>query len=448
MRIATFSTRIRKRIDELSCPTAKHIRDCHCESLQKHYGNSLFKCPRRSCKWFQDGFPSQGERNKHVKAHERPFKCSNLRCDFATMGFLSQFQLAQHLSICRENAKPMTVPIPQNVDLTSITLREALNDAIDIGQPEYFEALLQAVEKPLPIKLLSDLMLRALSSTSSKIVELLHNSVSLDLNNCGGWLLRHPVITAVEGGSLEILKYLLDNGADLLETSSDCAPRRYRYRHQYSALDLAVCLLSVEITQVLLASSGRWNTTQALQCLTGQRKLPEDHGDWVRQTRLDIAHLLLEHGAKASEVSMHGEYDPEFAIFLIENGADVNRSSDTRRKRNPLYDALMINTAESAEFAKMLMEHGADPTIRSGQRTPASLKGAQDIHKHLGITFDELVESTKGARQNYILYEAKYPVPTPRRQKPRKGTRKVSLITQQKMKLYLLSLIASSDSRL
>ncbi|KAL7267232.1 hypothetical protein RUND412_010192 [Rhizina undulata] len=68
------------------------------ERLKYFYGEYLFHCSRKGCQYNSlKGFVSLKDRTEHEAKHTRPFKCSNISCAFATMGFTSSRLLQQHI---------------------------------------------------------------------------------------------------------------------------------------------------------------------------------------------------------------------------------------------------------------------------------------------------------------------------------------------------------------
>jgi hypothetical protein len=61
-----------------------------------------------------------------------------------------------------------------------------------------------------------------------------------------------------------------------------------------------------------------------------------------------------------------------------------------------LHFATKKNSAKAAEFVKFLLLEGASPEVGCRRRWPAMEPGAIGIHQWLGMTWDELVEWTKG----------------------------------------------------
>ncbi|KAJ3579076.1 hypothetical protein NPX13_g1491 [Xylaria arbuscula] len=66
-------------------------------TVTDRYGKSLFKCPRFSCKFFSQGFPSRDERDRHISKHERPFRCPEETCYFYAWGFAFEADRKKHM---------------------------------------------------------------------------------------------------------------------------------------------------------------------------------------------------------------------------------------------------------------------------------------------------------------------------------------------------------------
>lgn len=88
---------------------------------------------------------------------------------------------------------------------------------------------------------------------------------------------------------------------------------------------------------------------------------------------------------------------------LIKYGANV----DARRSpyyMTPLHRAARRSSAESAEFMKFLLYEGADPTIQAtrSRNKIEEERGAREIQKWLGLSWDELIEKVRIDRGNGI----------------------------------------------
>ncbi|WZH47704.1 Vegetative incompatibility HET-E-1 [Fusarium acuminatum] len=70
-------------------------------------GPIRFKCPRIQCSKFAIGFVEQNAHEKHLEAHERPFRCSHPDCFAYVTGYASQQQLRNHSDgVHSESSRP------------------------------------------------------------------------------------------------------------------------------------------------------------------------------------------------------------------------------------------------------------------------------------------------------------------------------------------------------
>lgn len=86
------------------------------------------------------------------------------------------------------------------------------------------------------------------------------------------------------------------------------------------------------------------------------------------------------------------------AEFLLENGATVDATVGRESGYTILHRAAKNTTATAAEMVRFLLRRVANPNLRKSGRLPGELPGAKNISKWLGLTWDELVESTRAER--------------------------------------------------
>lgn len=82
--------RIYNSLTHLICNSLdQHQRECHCETLRRHYGTRIFKCWYPSCSLSRRGFTTSKDCETHVKCdnHSRAWKCSVQGCPYTVIGF-------------------------------------------------------------------------------------------------------------------------------------------------------------------------------------------------------------------------------------------------------------------------------------------------------------------------------------------------------------------------
>lgn len=92
--LAFSLTQNRKAIEEVA--VSNHSDQNKVQQVDAFYGKNIFKCPRRTCYFFHEGFDSSRRREDHNNHHERPFRCPEDDCPAQTFGFTSQKELDKH----------------------------------------------------------------------------------------------------------------------------------------------------------------------------------------------------------------------------------------------------------------------------------------------------------------------------------------------------------------
>src|SRR3569833_357578 len=95
--LSLMSARVYRQFEKLVCSEQEHRKtDCHCATLQRHYGAKIFKCTFPSCGLHRQGFATRRARTAHVEHHARPWKCSVPECEFAIIGFARRRDQDEH----------------------------------------------------------------------------------------------------------------------------------------------------------------------------------------------------------------------------------------------------------------------------------------------------------------------------------------------------------------
>lgn len=189
---------------------------------------------------------------------------------------------------------------------------------------------------------------------------------------------------AVETGNVEIVRLLLDNGAD---------PNRWQAPDEAAPLHGALSGLLVEI---LLERGAAPNAQSA----DGQRPL---HGV-AGAGEIAAARLLVEHGADINAEEIKGRTPLHIAtdggrlrmvIFLVERGANVN-AVEKAYGFTPLMNAVYLGRRDIVDY---LLKNGADIHIRNAAGKNAiaiaESRGHIDLAKDLARRYPEATTSTR-----------------------------------------------------
>ena len=331
-----------------------------------------------------------------MKSHDRVLKCSFSDCDLAHICFSSQSLLDQHLSETHQNRDSVPTKSSHNEPYHPQDLRSIFLDAIEAEELICARKLLERIPNPP----LSKAMENAIRTSSVPAVRLLLEFGYTDYINTPDENL-HLVIQSKE---VEILRVFLEHGAN---------PKTFPGIPHYDAdknqgpVDLAFTAKSPESMKLLMNYGAdiklrTWN----LRGMHGWKEMgPEEE-----LVAIQCIQILLEHTASESAESelllaiSEGCKSIEIARYLLENGANINFICV--RKEVPylkigstaIYLATRHANKRSAEFLRFLLQSGADPTIKSG-KLAGERPGARNVSKYLGMTWDELCQSTSSSRR-------------------------------------------------
>lgn len=394
----------------------------------------------------------------------RSFKCGFKTCKFATIGFFSESQLNQHTEIfhIKDNARGPDEDAV--VDLAQETLEQIMLDAVELGEIDSLNVILDRLPQP-PLNFL--IHLAYLKGSEEAVLETLRiRGADVDDRDSLRLLAkvgdRDPAIPAqiwtamvrireeynifqtssdhrragvaegpqtalteaVEGGKIACVRWVLAQGVDLKERVLDnklsVTPLDYLFARQLtrSRDKRSHRPLSLDIIQFLLESGSDVKDGQSLHSLVQCQFLPEE-----QRAYMDTAKLLLKYGSSVRTDALHyvvgSNHSCELGQLLIEHGADIeaNYTTGDPNSHTPLQRCLMYNHRKAAEFARFLLESGAKTKLKANDYS-----GKKDFKldpkkfaKWTGLGWDELVDQMQWAQNAAALppvnFDMEYPRP-------------------------------------
>ena len=229
---------------------------------------------------------------------------------------------------------------------------------------------------------------------------------------------------AVEGGSIECVRWVLAQGVDIKERVQDnqisVTPLDYLFARQLtrSRDKRSNRPLLQDIIQLLLELGSDVKDGKSLHSLCQCQFLPEEQPAY-----LETAKLLLKHGSSVRPDALHyvvgSNHSCELGRLLIEHGADIeaNYTIGDPKSSTPLQRCVKYNHRKAADFARFLLESGAKTTLRANDYSrKADFKlDPKKFAKWTGMGWDELVNQMQSAQNVAALgpvdFNMEYPRP-------------------------------------
>lgn len=81
--------------------------------LRAYYGDCLFKCSKRTCYHFHEGFASKDKRNDHHEKHDSFYVCAESDCPRSRAGFRNEKERAKHIRQMHPAALALSLSFPR-----------------------------------------------------------------------------------------------------------------------------------------------------------------------------------------------------------------------------------------------------------------------------------------------------------------------------------------------
>ncbi|KAK5633495.1 hypothetical protein RRF57_009209 [Xylaria bambusicola] len=442
MSISDTSQRIRRAFNDNLCKSVIHqvgfCQPCHqkCADILQYYGPRPFKCKFPQCELWQHGFEQRGIRDHHELSHDKPLKCHVSGCEFEVIGFLSEKMRKDHMEKAHQHNSSglhRESHNPTKIEIETILLDLVKDDDLEAVKRvlSEFPALLSS---NLTFK--SKLLEIAAFQASSSMLTLIGPGYAYDVgDHCFGY-----VQASIQGHNLGTLSHLL---ARTLPTKKMAHGRLYLNYFPFDSLLSTdwydgTKAVSKWLRNGLYIAEGtsNWVNSQlfggkhiiqtAAKCHNGNRHLLclwEESGITPRLNRGSMNRIL--------QWVIQVNCSPDLVEYWLNKGAEVNWRISASYK-TMLHHAAQHTSQQAALVMEMLLLNGANPEAepatmyrtlkrnhrwsirggrdlktRAGQRkikiTGKKIrdeKGAMNIHKWLGVTWDELIERTKQQRKN------------------------------------------------
>lgn len=376
------------------CKTTKHRLECACQNLRNIYGSSIYKCDRPGCPAFRTGFDTRSKRDGHKQRHTRPFKCQNSECPFADLGFATKTSLESHLA--KNHGQSLHIVPAAALGQASASSEEELQailiDAVRENDLSTIRSEASAVRKHI-----LDLLLSAYQGRSSDaMIQHLFGEIPPDFKISSMPENRYRELALCNEILRASIEYRGDNmfrmSSQLLITWFEASGHEKETvlilmgrARRADLLEMVVSTLRKSIpsfvghgfekelfVSVIPGQPDKLAETLALECLERIKPYVSRHSD----------RLLLAVAGGCCSVAI--------AEFLCAQGAQVDCVFGGSR---PILSAAKQTSLEAAKFMEFLLKKGAKPMGEFKGKNLSDLPGPRNIHKWIGITWEELVEA-------------------------------------------------------
>ncbi|KAI5925083.1 hypothetical protein F4810DRAFT_660893 [Camillea tinctor] len=406
---------LRKCREELICDQSNHKPTCHCETIYRLYGNSVFYCEKAFCHRYRHGFPTKQDRDKHLVLHNRPYHCFIEDCVFYDTGFSSKDARTKHISQTHNISQtPIINMDPVMGQLTESELKSLLEDALTNDDLERVQTLtFQYLEDVKEFAI--DLLQQAAYESSPNVLEgLIYRFASKPEHDYRDQrILNTALAAAIENKRFENIEVLLASGARLdnrarcdnrwksdTRRGDSTSPRADPIGRAFTLWDIELISYlddrKVEIPKKKLDES--LFQVPDIIGLTEERFLHEF--DLFKKY-----FIWPEAYSRGIRTAIRSKSIP-FLRVCLESGGNPNYVFPFEAPL--LYKVVGRGTINSMEMAKLLLKFGANPEVSHNQRNIRSLRKMKKLEAYFGYTWDEIVQriqagediqGTKGARK-------------------------------------------------
>ncbi|KFA48785.1 hypothetical protein S40293_01495 [Stachybotrys chartarum IBT 40293] len=398
-----------EKFDQFVCKAESHREECYCDTLQRHYGQLLFKCSFMGCLLHRRGFSTWTSRQSHIKHHGRPWKCDVGSCQYAEIGFLSKRMRDEHSDLHGTEGRSTTNAAPFNPNIDE--LQPLIFDLVRSDDFEAVRKLLPLCQK-LDKSVQAELQTLASYSGSAAMLETLSRGI------LSSHLLPWVDLTSasIESRNIETLNWLITQAAGRGEGGSKWprqTSKRYSgsFRENAKLLSDTIASGSTEVFEevepyIIQSCKAQFaDTVPAVSTVLSYNVIKATARCSNREDfLLKLWRTVLGRDGEPYPIAYLGDalgyvaqttFSVRLAETLLHYGAKVNGRRGAAA-RTPLHCAVRQSSAEAAELIKFLLYQGADADTKMNHRRQIRFakdeKGAIELSKWLGMSWEELVQ--------------------------------------------------------
>ncbi|SCN87403.1 uncharacterized protein FFNC_01767 [Fusarium fujikuroi] len=368
---------------------------------------------KEGCYYRRYGFETKTGRRGHEKNHQKPWNCNFPGCRFAAQGFISRKMRDDHFknghSLAADPGSSSTT-LPQKIE--DEELQPLIFDLIETNQVEIIKPLmprLRSLESFVQMKI----ALHAAKMCSHSIIELFNDSGLLTgaffkkdgLHWSSFRELAKLIVQSESVGLSKILLYWVST----LNTQKGII-----YEIEYTVKAILISIIALESEDIFelwrpILATGfnsmaiNWHvgpvfTNVDIIAATNNSPNGERMLLWLWKECGSLDTLKVSERKTFLRTIAENTCSVNLVHYAIQHGCEVDGKA---HKASPtaLQVAARKTTQQAADLMEFLLLQGADPNVRSRNKGISDEKGAREISKWLGMTWEQLVTRTTEERQ-------------------------------------------------
>ncbi|VZI19679.1 unnamed protein product [Fusarium fujikuroi] len=365
------------------------------------------------CYYRRYGFETKTGRRAHEKNHQKPWYCSTPGCRYATQGFISRKMRDDHFENGHSHAADpgsSSTILPQKIE--NEELQPLIFDLIEINNVEIIKTLMPYLRNSNRYVQIA-IAIHAAKMCSHSILQLFIDSGILtgafSTNNSLDWS-RFRILAqrTVESESVGLSKILLYWVSTLNTQKGNI------YDVEYTVMAILKSIIALESEDIFelwrpILATGfnftaiNWDvgpvfTNVDIIAATNNSPNGERMLLWLWKKCEPLDTLNVYELKRFLRTIAENTCSVNLARYAIQHGCEVD-SKAHKASPTALQVAARKTTQQAADLMEFLLLQGADPNVRSRNKGISDEKGAREISKWLGMTWEQLVTRTTEKRQ-------------------------------------------------
>ncbi|RGP72615.1 nacht domain [Fusarium longipes] len=386
------------------------------EAISYHYGPRPFTCGFLGCHYRCYGFEKKSGRQAHERHHEKPWNCNYPGCRYATQGFISRKMRDDHFENGHLNLADSHMPNagpPEKFEDEEI--QPLMFDLIDTNQVEIIKSLIPRLDV-LDRSVQRQFSMHAARIGSSTVLQLFYDCglltrVWTPISGRSDWdELTELAVQAIDSECANLSKVLIS----WIMTWDTHVYKRGGFEFRLFVQQIVSANIAVESQELfnlwkpnLTSGFGVADMTSGVAPVFIWPPVIAVTENIPKRERMLIDFweefkLVETSNARGRSPILANIANSSCSINLTQYALDHGCLVDAGHNSScptALQYAARKTTEAAANLMEFLLLQGADPNKSNSKKSIGDEKGAREVSKWLGVTWEQLVERTTKEHQ-------------------------------------------------